>query len=86
VAEDVQRIVITAALLVAFTLLLWAFAVSLWDFLKERTRGWLRVMLVVVLAASCALAAAVEARSTEPTRGYLGSRMTTGISRSVRFW
>jgi hypothetical protein len=34
VAEDVQRIVITAALLVAFTLLLWALAVSLWDFLK----------------------------------------------------
>jgi hypothetical protein len=30
--------------------------------------------------------AAVEARSTQPTRGYLGgSRMTTGIFRSVRF-
>jgi hypothetical protein len=31
-------------------------------------------------------AAAVEARSTQPMRGYLGSRMTTGIGRSVRFW
>ncbi len=31
--------------------------------------------------------AAVEARSIQPTRGYPGgSRMTTGIGRSVRFW
>jgi hypothetical protein len=30
--------------------------------------------------------AAVEARSTQPTHGYLGSRMTTGIGRSVRSW
>src|SRR5215217_7242489 len=28
----------------------------------------------------------VDARSTQPTRGYLGSRMTTGIGRSVRSW
>jgi hypothetical protein len=59
VAEDVRRIVIAAALLVALALLLWAFAVFVWDLLKERTRGWLRVVLVVVLAPSCALAAAV---------------------------
>ena len=36
-AEDVQRIVIAAALLVALVLLLWAFAVFVWDLLKERT-------------------------------------------------
>ena len=59
VAEDVRRIVITAALLVALALLLWAFAVFVWDLLQERTQGWLRVVLVVVLAPSCALAAAV---------------------------
>ena len=59
VAEDVQRIVIAAALLVALALILWAFAVFVWDLLKERTEGWLRVVLVVVLAPSCALAAAV---------------------------
>jgi hypothetical protein len=59
VAEDVRRIVITAALFVALALLLWAFAVLLWDLLKERRRGeWLRVVLVVVLAPLCALAAA----------------------------
>jgi hypothetical protein len=44
-----------AALLIVFALLLWAFAVFLWDPLKERTRGWLRVMLMVVLAPACAL-------------------------------
>ena len=30
-------------------MVLWAFAVLLWDLLEERTRGWLRVVLVVVL-------------------------------------
>src|SRR5829696_5147413 len=50
---------ITAALLFAFALLLWAFAVLLWDFLEDRTPRWLRVLLVVVLAPSCALAAAL---------------------------
>jgi hypothetical protein len=50
---------ITVALLFALALLLWAFAVLLWDFLEDRTRGWLRVLLVVVLAPSCALAAAL---------------------------
>ena len=44
-----------AALLIVFALLLWAFAVVLWDPLKERTRGWLRVMLMVMLAPACAL-------------------------------
>jgi hypothetical protein len=29
---------------------------------------------------------AAGARSTQPTHGYLGSRMTTGIGRSVRSW
>ncbi len=43
------------ALLVAFAVLLWAFTVLLWSLLKERTRGWLRVMLMVVLAPTCAL-------------------------------
>jgi hypothetical protein len=50
---------ITAALLCAFALLLWAFAVLLWDFFEERTREWLRVLLVFVLAPSCALAVAL---------------------------
>jgi hypothetical protein len=44
---------------VAFALLVWAFAVLVWDFLEERTRGWLRVLLVGVLAPSFALAAAL---------------------------
>ena len=48
----------SAALLVALALLLWAFAVLLSDLLEERTRGWLRVLLVVVLAPACALGAA----------------------------
>jgi hypothetical protein len=50
---------IAPALLFAFALLLWSFAVLVWDFLEERTRGWLRVLLVVVLAPSCTLAAAL---------------------------
>jgi hypothetical protein len=48
-----------AALLVVSAVLLWAFAVLLPDLLKERMRGWLRVMLVVVLAPACALATLV---------------------------
>ena len=44
---------------VAFALLVWAFAVLVWDFLEERTHGWLRVLLVGVLAPSFALAAAL---------------------------
>ncbi len=49
----------TVGLLVAFAVLLWAFAVLLWDLLEERTRGWLHVMLVAVLAPTCALGAVV---------------------------
>ena len=45
-----------AGLLFVLAALLWVFAALLWDLLKERTRGWRRVMLVVVLAPACALA------------------------------
>src|SRR5215216_1725182 len=47
------------ALLGAFTLILGAFTLILWDLLRERRRGWLRVMAVVVGAPACALAATV---------------------------
>ncbi len=50
---------IAPALLFAFALLVGSFAVLVWDFLEERTRGWLCVLVVVVLAPSCALAAAL---------------------------
>src|SRR5829696_7198640 len=36
-----------------------AFTLILWDLLRERRRGWLRVMAVVVGAPACALAATV---------------------------
>ena len=49
--------VVDVALLAAFALILGAFAVLLWDLLQERMRGWLRVMVVVVLAPACALGA-----------------------------
>jgi hypothetical protein len=52
-------LVTTLGLLVAFAMLLWAFAVLLSDLLKERTRGRLHVMLVAVLAPTCALGAVV---------------------------
>jgi hypothetical protein len=39
---------IEVALVAAFVLVLGAFAVLLWDLLRERMRGWLRVMVVVV--------------------------------------
>jgi hypothetical protein len=48
---------VDVALLAAFALILGAFALLLWDFLQERMRGWLRVMVVVVLAPACALGA-----------------------------
>ena len=51
--------VVDVALLAAFALILGAFAVLLWDLLQERMRGWLRVMVVVVLAPACALGATV---------------------------
>jgi hypothetical protein len=47
------------ALLAAFTLILGAFTLILWDLLRGRRRGWLRVMAVVVGAPACALAATV---------------------------
>jgi hypothetical protein len=47
------------ALLAAFTFILGAFALILWDHLRGRMRGWLRVMAVVVGAPACALAATV---------------------------
>ena len=43
----------------AFTLILGAFTLILWDLLRGRRRGWLRVMAVVVGAPVCALAATV---------------------------
>jgi hypothetical protein len=55
--NNTLNLLLIAALLFAFVLLLWAFAVLVGDFLEERTRGWLRVLLVVVLTPSCALAA-----------------------------
>jgi len=47
------------ALLDAFTFILGAFALILWDLLRGRRRGWGRVMAVVVGAPVCALAATV---------------------------
>src|SRR5829696_10517552 len=43
----------------AFTLILGAFTLILWDLHRGRRRGWLRVMAVVVGAPACALAATV---------------------------
>jgi hypothetical protein len=43
----------------AFTLVLGAFTLILWDLLRGRRRGWLRVTAVVVGAPACALAATV---------------------------
>jgi uncharacterized membrane protein YvlD (DUF360 family) len=47
------------ALLGAFTFILGAFTLILWDLLRGRRRGWLRVVAVVVGAPACALAATV---------------------------
>ena len=47
------------ALLSAFTVILGAFALILWDLLRGRGRGSLRVVAVVVGAPACALAATV---------------------------
>jgi hypothetical protein len=51
--------VVEVALLAAFVLVLGGFAVLLWDLLRERMRGWLRVMVVVVGAPAGALAVTV---------------------------
>jgi hypothetical protein len=47
------------ALLGAFTFILGAFALIVWDLLRGRRHGWLRVVAVVVGAPACALAATV---------------------------
>src|SRR5215216_4319050 len=47
------------ALLGAFTFILGAFTLIVWDLLRGRMGGWLRVMAVVVGALACALAATV---------------------------
>jgi hypothetical protein len=52
-------LVTTVGLLVAFAMLLWAFGVLLSDLLEERARGRLHVMLVAVLAPTCALGTVV---------------------------
>ncbi len=51
--------VVEVALLAAFVLVSGGFAVLLWDLLRERMRGWLRVMVVVVGAPACALVVTV---------------------------
>jgi hypothetical protein len=50
---------VEVALLGAFTFILGVFTLILWDLLRGRRRGWLRVMAVVVGAPACALAATV---------------------------
>ncbi len=50
---------VEVALLAAFVLVSGGFAVLLWDLLRERMRGWLRVMVVVVGAPAGALAVTV---------------------------
>ena len=57
--EEIGTAPVEVALLAAFTFILGAFALILWDQLRGRMRGWLRVMAVVVGAAACALAATV---------------------------
>jgi hypothetical protein len=57
--EEIGTVPMEVALLAAFTLILGAFTLVLWDLLRGRRRGWLRVMAVVVGAPACALAATV---------------------------
>jgi hypothetical protein len=61
--EEIGTAPIEVALLGAFTLILGAFALILWDLLRGRMRGWmrgwLRVVAVVVGTPACALAATV---------------------------
>jgi hypothetical protein len=57
--EQIGTASMEEALLAAFTLILGAFALILWDQLRGRMRGWLRVMAVVLGAPACALAATV---------------------------
>jgi hypothetical protein len=58
--EEIGTVVpMDAALLGAFTFILGAFTLILWDLLRGRRRGWLRVVAVVVGAPACAMAATV---------------------------
>jgi hypothetical protein len=57
--EKIGTAPVEVALLGAFTFIGGAFALILWDLLRGRRRGWLRVMAVVVGAPACALAATV---------------------------
>jgi hypothetical protein len=57
--EQISTAPVEVALLAAFTFILGAFALILWDLLRGRRRGWLRVMAVIVGAPACALAATV---------------------------
>jgi hypothetical protein len=57
--EEIGTAPMEVALLGAFTLILGAVALILWDLLRGRRHGWVRVMAVVVGAPACALAATV---------------------------
>ena len=57
--EEIGTAPMEVALLAAFTFILGAFALIVWDLLRGRRHGWLRVMAVVVGATACALAATV---------------------------
>ena len=57
--EQIGTAPMEVALLGAFTFIVGAFTLILWDLLRGRRRGWLRVMAVVVGAPACALAATV---------------------------
>jgi septal ring-binding cell division protein DamX len=57
--EQIGTAPMEVALLGAFTFILGAFALILWDLLRGRRHGWLRVTAVVVGATACALAATV---------------------------
>jgi hypothetical protein len=57
--EEIGTASIEVALLAAFTFILGAFALTLWDLLRGRMRGWLRVIAMVVGIPACALTATV---------------------------
>jgi hypothetical protein len=57
--EEIGTATMEVALLAAFTFILGASALILWDYLRGRMRGWVRFMAVVAGAAACALAATV---------------------------
>ena len=55
--EEIGTAPIEVALLGAFALILGAFALILWDLLRGRMGGWLRIVAVVVGTLACALTA-----------------------------